>query len=198
MSAAQLDDVLQASWQLLVRGGADRRSPLHTPVVASTDANGAPEARVMVLRKAEPGTATLRFHTDARSPKCTQLDGRAVAVLGYHPQEAVQLRLKGRARVLTSDPLADEAWARSTAFARRCYMALEAPGTVMTGPGSGLPPEVEGVRPSEAQLAPARANFALLLVDVAEIDWLHLAHSGHRRARFVRAGSDWTGAWVAP
>ena len=119
-------------------------------------------------------------------------------MLGYHPSEAVQLRLKGRARVLAEDALTDEAWARSTAFARRCYLAVQPPGTVMAGPGSGLPPEVEGVRPSEAELVPARANFALVLVEVEALDWLHLAHSGHRRARFVRAGGGWAGDWVAP
>ena len=194
----ELASILASAWTLLVRGGADRRSPLHTPVVASTSKDGTPDARIMVLRKADPATATLRFHTDARSPKCAQLDGRAVAILAYHPGEAVQLRLHGQAHVHPEGPDTDAAWSSSTPFARRCYMALQPPGSTLPAPGSGLPPEVEGQRPSEDQLRPARAHFALLTAELHSIDWLHLAHTGHRRARFTRHGADWHGEWTAP
>ena len=43
--AESLPDILAHAWSLLVRGGADRKSPLHTPVVASVDAAGLPQAR---------------------------------------------------------------------------------------------------------------------------------------------------------
>lgn len=62
------------------------------------------------------------------------------------------------------------------------------------GPTSGLPEQFEGVEPGDAELLPARGNFALLLVEVAEIDWFSLAHTGHRRALVTRDG----GQWIAP
>jgi len=189
---------LAQAWALLVRGGADRRSPLHTPAVASLDQTGAPDARIMVLRKADPAAATLRFHTDARSPKCIALHGQKIAILGYHPQENVQLRLQGHAQIDTSSEAADEAWARSTPFARRCYLVQSPPSSPLPGPASGLPLEVEGRDPSEAQLLPARANFALLTAHITRIDWLHLAHTGHRRAFFQREGQTWHSKWLTP
>lgn len=194
----QQQEILGQIWQLLVRGGADRRSPLHTPVVASIDAAGLPDARVMVLRRAEPGLARLRFHTDARSPKCAELDGRAVTILGYHPGEKVQLRMAGHGAVLRDGDEVEAAWAASSLFARRCYMAEQAPGTGLDGPGSGLPAAIEGQQPEEADILPARPNFALVHVDIQRIDWLYLANSGHRRVRFAQAGGDWAAAWVAP
>ena len=192
-----LPDVLAQAWRLLVRGGADRKSPIHTPVVASVDAHGLPQARVMVLRQADPAGARLRFHTDARSPKVRELDGRPVAVLGYHPGENVQLRIAGTARVLTADDAVDSLWNQSTLFARRCYLAEHAPGTPLPGPASGLPAWIEGQQPTAEQIGPARPNFAVLWVSVTAIDWLHLANSGHRRALF-RAKDGWAGEWVAP
>ncbi len=195
--SAELPDILAQSWQLLVRGGADRRSPLHTPVVASVDADGLPSARVMVLRRADPAAATLRFHTDARSPKVAELDGKPVAVLGYHAQENVQLRLSGTARVAMDGPEVDAIWQQSTLFARRCYLAEQAPGTALPGPASGLPLWIEGQEPTADQVGPARPNFAVLWVQVQAIDWLHLANSGHRRAIF-RAEDGWQGQWRAP
>ncbi|MBC7506121.1 MAG: pyridoxamine 5'-phosphate oxidase family protein [Sandarakinorhabdus sp.] len=193
----QLAEALDMAWRLLGRGAADRRSPVHTPVVTSVDGDGSPDARVMVLRSADRGAALLRFHTDARSPKCAALDGAAVSVLAYHPGEAVQLRLAGTARILVQGAEVDRIWAASTPFARRCYLLEAAPGSPLPAPGSGLPAWVEGRKPEVAELVPARANFALVMVDVAAVDWLHLAQAGHRRARFA-VGDGWQGAWVVP
>jgi hypothetical protein len=191
-----LPDALNTAWRLLVRGAADRRSPVHTPVVASIT-DGAPDARVMVLRAADRAVASLRFHTDARSPKCAGLDGAAVSVLAYHPGEAIQLRLSGTARIDRDSPLVDAIWAQSTPFARRCYMVEAAPGTPLAAPGSALPADVEGRKPTLAELVPARANFALVHIVIARIDWLHLAQAGHRRAVFC-AGNGWAGEWRVP
>lgn len=194
---ADLAAALDSAWRLLTGGAVDRHSPVHTPVVANVGVDGAPEARVLVLRAADRGAATLHFHTDARSPKCAALDGQPVSVLAYDPGQAVQLRLAGTARVVTEGPAVDAAWAGATPFARRCYLVEAAPGSPLPAPGSGLPEWVEGRKPDEAELAPARANFALVMVDVTVIDWLHLAQGGHRRARFC-GGDGWQGEWLVP
>lgn len=192
-----LPAILAHAWILLVRGGADRKSPLHTPVIASVDEHGLPQARVMVLRKADQTAGTLRLHTDARSPKVAQLDGKPVAVLAYHPAEQVQLRIAGTARIRTEDDVVDGLWNQSTLFARRCYLAEHPPGTPLPGPSSGLPEWIEGQQPTAEQIAPARANFATLWVAVTAIEWLHLANTGHRRAVFSSANG-WAGEWLAP
>ena len=44
-----LSDVFDSAWRLIGRGAADRRSPLHTPVVASVGADGAPDAVAVAL-----------------------------------------------------------------------------------------------------------------------------------------------------
>lgn len=194
----QQSEILGQIWQLLSRGAVDRRSPLHTPTVASITPDGRPDARVMVLRKAEQTPARLRFHTDARSPKCAALDGQHVTVLGYDAPHAIQLRIHGYGVVQTQGHEADAAWAASSLFARRCYLAQDPPGTSLAAPGSNLPPEIEGQQPTEAQITPARPNFALLIVRVLSIDWLHLANTGHRRARFTRSAADWSAEWLAP
>jgi len=121
-------------------------------------------------------------------------------VLAFDPEIKIQLRLRGAARIETSGPVADAAWAAASEYARRCYLAVGAPGSPADRPGSGLPVEVEGIRPSEEQLLPARENFAVLLIEPLSLDWLYLAHDGHRRAQFTRQapGQDWQGTWVIP
>lgn len=185
-----LDEVRADSCARLLKAVGDRRSALHTPVVTTGDA----DARVMVLRRFDPDTWQLRFHTDRRSPKVGLIasDPR-IGVLAYDKNEKIQLRMRGRGRVLHEGSEVDAAWAESTNFARRCYLG-EGPGSLTDKPSSGLPERFEGEEPSDAELFPARDNFAILLVDIEEIDWFCLAHTGHRRALITRDG----GQWITP
>ncbi|RIV88036.1 flavin-binding protein [Aurantiacibacter zhengii] len=165
---------------------------MHTPVVATADA----DARVMVLRGFERAGWRLRFHTDARSPKCETIgDGAPVGVLFYDREAKLQVRCRGRGWIETDTLLVDAAWQESTNFARRCYLG-EGPGAVSDSPTSGLPAWAEGIEPEDEQLTGARKNFALLLVELVEADWFSLAHTGHRRAIIQLTSGE--GRWVSP
>jgi hypothetical protein len=186
---------------LTERGASQRKSPAHTPVVATLDAKGRPTQRIMILREADWIEYRLRFHTDSRSAKIGELDQcRDASVLFYDPDAKIQLRLSGTADVEVDTELADHGWSRSTLFARRCYLAESAPGEISSVPSSGLPPMFEGIQPSEAQVADGRGNFAILLFRFDQIEWLYLANSGHRRARWSRDPQSglWTGNWLIP
>ncbi|WP_430385571.1 pyridoxamine 5'-phosphate oxidase family protein [Blastomonas fulva] len=196
-----LDAVLADVWQRLGRAAKDRRAPMHTPVVATITGDGVPSQRVMVLRAFDRASATLRFHTDSRAAKVDQIcDGSPVSILGYDPAAKRQFRLSGVARIETDTAAADQAWGEATLFARRCYLADPAPGTVSDVPVSGLPAEIEGRKPEDdEEVAPGRANFALLMAQIDTIEFLHLAHTGHRRALFHRApDGQWQGEWLVP
>ena len=181
----------------LQQAARDRRSAMHTPVVATGDG----ELRIVVLRAYDEAHAILRFHTDLRSPKVAAiLSHPRMNVLAYDPLDKVQIRAGGTASVECAGPLADAAWAEASAFARRCYLAEDGPGTAAPKPLSGLPRELEGLCPTEDQLLPARVNFAVVQIVLDRLDWLHLGHDGHRRAQFRRGGNDqpWKGTWVVP
>jgi pyridoxamine 5'-phosphate oxidase len=207
MTAAMLppfyDDLevsLKEVRSLLSRGANDRNSAAHHPVVASIDRDARPQQRVMILRECDWDQRKLRFHTDSRSHKVLQVSKTPeVSVLVYDEPAKIQIRLSGRA-VIDTNEIATAAWQASTLFARRCYMAERAPGTEVEGPTSGLPDDVQGIQPEEEQIAPARKNFATLIVGFDEIDFLYLANAGHRRARWrwdpLAAG--WSGRWLVP
>lgn len=190
-----LDDVQRDLATRLIRAARDRKSAMHVPAVVTSDV----DARSMVLRAFDPENWTLRFHTDIRAPKVAaiQADPR-MAVLFYDKQAKLQIRVRGTGAVLPDAPITDAAWAEGTNFAKRCYLG-EGPGAVADAPTSGLPPEFEGVEPNDAQLEPARENFAVVLVTLAELDWFYLAHTGHVRAQFtLDSDGKWEGRWVSP
>ncbi|UYV14362.1 pyridoxamine 5'-phosphate oxidase family protein [Porphyrobacter sp. ULC335] len=192
-----LEDVLTDCRNRLIRAPRDRKAPMHTPVIVTGDV----DARVMVLREFDSTAWRLRFHTDSRAPKAQVIDADPrVAVLFYDKGAKVQIRARGVGEILRDGEQVDRAWAASTNFARRCYLG-EGPGAGSDSPTSGLPPEFEGVEPDDAQLIPARENFALLRITLTAFDWLYLAHTGHVRAQFARGDAeraDWQGRWVSP
>lgn len=197
--ADDLDAVFGDCWTRLVRGVNDRRSPFHTPVVATASADGVHQ-RVMVLRDADRASATLRFHTDVRAAKMTQIgQGSAASVLGYDPATRIQLSLRGT--IAPADAYATgRAWDRSALTSRRCYLAEPGPGTPVAAPYSGLPEAVLGRTPTADEAARGRDRFAVLRFTIGRIDWLELtAQGGNRRAQFVldRAGG-YAGSWVIP
>jgi pyridoxamine 5'-phosphate oxidase len=190
-----------AETKSLIEGGAsDRRRAAHAPVVATVDAQGAPSQRVMIIRLVDWAKRTLRFHTDARAIKVSEAQNAPVSILFYEPDAKVQIRLSGTGRVENSGPCADAAWDSSTLFARRCYMAESAPGAAVEAPVSGLPAWIEGQQPTAEDITLARTNFAVLHVQFDGIEWLYLANSGHRRARWQwdDCAQDWRGSWLVP
>ncbi len=189
-----LDDVRNDLKRQLVRAAKDRRQAMHTPCVVTSDV----DARTMVLREFDGDAWTLRFHTDNRAPKVAAIEADPrMAVLLYDKGAKIQVRLRGTGRIVREGEVVDRAWASSINFAKRCYLG-EGPGAASEESTSGLPPEFEGVEPTNEQVIPARPNFAVLLFDIAEADWLYLAHTGHQRAQFVRSGDEWESGWISP
>ncbi|MEM6909091.1 MAG: pyridoxamine 5'-phosphate oxidase family protein [Pseudomonadota bacterium] len=189
-----LDDALRDIATRLIRAAKDRKSPMHTPAVVSSDI----DARTMVLREFDSAAWTLRFHTDTRAPKVAAIEADPrIAVLFYDKGAKIQIRVRGTGAILRDAPLTDAAWDNGSNFARRCYLG-DGPGAVSDAPTSGLPKQFEGVEPSDEQLIPARENFSVLRIELTELDWLYLEHTGHARARFLRDDEAWKGSWVSP
>jgi len=190
-----LDAIATDLWARLVRGKADRKSPWHTPVVGTAD--GA--LRVMVLRHVDAVAGALRFHTDARAPKATAVGASArVNILFYDAGAKLQLRCSGVGRIAADGGMADAAWAASAPSSRRCYLAPTAPSSRTDAPTSGLPADYDARLPTMAESEAGRGNFAALTIMLDRIDWLYLAHDGHRRALFERQSDQWAGCWLVP
>ena len=127
----------------------------------------------------------LRFHTDRRSPKHKQLlASPRCSVLFYCKASKLQIRVNGIVELEELDKSSDvatAAWRGSSASSRRCYY-MEA------GPSEST--SLERLRTLEDRVLSADAanenatspHFACLMVDVHQLEFLYLAHTGARRA----------------
>ena len=173
-----LDQLESRVWTELVRAVVDRHHEWRTPVLASVDADGAPQARTVVLRRADPAARVLEVFTDRRTPKVAQLRTAPRAVVVFWSNRLHwQLRVQARAEVLVDGPAVHQAWARlAQGSSAADYLAPRAPGTPLS---------------VEAGEADDGHHLAVLRFEVVSLDWLALRREGHRRASIDAAGVVW-------
>ncbi len=200
MDASQaFDDTLRSTlaeaYRLIERGVKDRRNAMHTPSVATIGIDGRPRIRTVVLRDFNEAARTLRFHTDRRSEKVSELarDPR-IGVHFYDEVAKVQIRIDGSAAIHCEGAIAEAAWTASQRMSRVCYGTDPAPGSVIERADAfrlpGLDPEI----------AAGREHFSAIVVTISAIEWLWLKSGGHRRAmfRFKNGTESVESQWLAP
>ena len=171
----------QRLWRELENALHQRGHGWRTPVLATTDAHGLAQARTVVLRVVNPGAAQLRIYTDRRSPKVAELlaQPRATLVLWSHELQW-QLRVEARFEVLTEGPELAAAWdqVRQTAPAGD-YLTAAPPGS-----------ERQAIDPAASEFG-GHHHLAVLVAQVASMDWLALSRAGHQRARWQGGRLTW-------
>ncbi|MEZ5428850.1 MAG: pyridoxamine 5'-phosphate oxidase family protein [Pyrinomonadaceae bacterium] len=180
-------EILKKAWKHLDMGTLDRRHPFHTPVFGTVEEgdDAAPGLRVVVLRRFWRRPPRLAFHTHLGSPKIREIRANPrVSWLFYHPEEKLQLRIRGRAIIHTDDDLAEEQWFATEFFSRRCYTG-EAPTQISKKPTSGLPEDLTDREPTAEESEAGRANFAVISSTVDYLDCLELDVKGNRRSLFI-------------
>lgn len=177
-------EILKTIWKNLDLGTLDRKHPFHLPVV-STVCDGAPDSRIVVLRRFwRKNPRGLAFHAHAGSPKISELRANPnIYWLFYHPQDRFQVRVKGTAEVHTDGELHEEQWMATEFFSRRCYVG-EAPSQSSDEPTSGLPEDLIDRAPTEAESEAGKSHFAVVFSTIDQIDCLEMNVKGHRRSSF--------------
>lgn len=177
-------EILKRIWKHLDLGTIQRRHPFHQPIFG-TVADNAPSLRMVVLRRFWRKPPALAFHSHIGSPKTAQIEANPnVCWLFYHPEEKLQIRIKGTATLHLNDGLQQEQWMATELFSRRCYMG-EAPSQISKTPTSGLPEHLIEQEPTQPESEQGQKNFVVISSTIDEIDCLELAVKGHRRSLFV-------------
>jgi len=191
-------EILKNIWKHLDLGTLERSHPFHTPVFG-TICDDEPNLRVVVLRRFWRKQPRLAFHTHLGSPKIKEIQSNPnVSWAFYHPKEKFQLRIKGTATIHKNDELAEEQWAATELFSRRCYIG-EAPSQESKKPTSGLPGDLIDRQPTREESETGRANFVVISSTIEQIDCLELAVRGNRRSLFKWNGNgEIETKWLTP
>ena len=193
-----LEAVLNDVWRMLERGVSHYNDPFHQPVLGT---NGTVDShpRMVILRQFVLPERMLVCHTDARSKKVREISNCPnVSWLFYHPAKKIQVRIAGSATLHTDDRFADKQWSETKATSRLNYCTVDAPGTPIAKPSSGLPDFLLKKIPSLFETEISRKNFMAIACRIDEVDWLKLSTLGNRRARFKWDANRLSATWLVP
>jgi pyridoxine/pyridoxamine 5'-phosphate oxidase len=188
-SEISADDLATRLWQELTRALHDRHHEWRTPILATqgVEASG-PQARTVVLRHADAASWTLGIYTDARSPKCLEVQSQPLAQLIFWSKRlSWQLRVSALVNVEVEGEHVNAAWER----VRQTRAAADYLGALPPGHNQTVnePTAADSVENHSAH------HLAVLSFKVTSLDWLFLNREGHRRARLTPSG---TLAWLVP
>jgi len=132
-----------------------------------------PEIRTVVLRDFNIKKYQISFHTDARSPKYSQVKSNpAISALFYSTQKRTQLRLHGKATICKDKNLLNTLWSNLNKDSRECYK-----GEV---PPSGNIPKSKIINDTSSEIR-GFENFSRVSIEISTIEILRLHHLGHKR-----------------
>lgn len=162
----QQSGILTAQWASLVRGAVDSKHDWHWPVMGTigrleSDETPWPQLRTVVLRKTVPQERRLEVHSDSRAGKLLDIAQQPNVMMHFYEQRSrTQLRLACHAVVHQGNAISQDAWNKLQPSSQTQY--LDGPAVAMS-----------------------RQHFAVVHLEVLELEWLWLAREGHQRTKFV-------------
>ncbi len=168
--------------------------------LATNGLDGAPAVRTVVLRSVEEDLSALTVFTDGRTEKIREInaDSHASAMF-YDPDAQVQVRVTGRATIVSEGPEVDAAWDATPLPSRKSYMTIAAPATALASPSSGLPDGLDGRVPTEAESVAGRAHFTLIRLAPTRVEIVVLDRDGNRGLSATRNDTGvWQFLWRVP
>ena len=179
-----LEEIQNKYWAMLNDAVTNRNSPFRIPVFICADQNEI-DGRIVVLRKSDRDNNLLQFHTDFRSSKINILKkNNNASLVFYDKEEKIQLRVKVDCIINNKNSITDESWKKTQHISRRCYLTDDPPGTISSGPTSGMISKLEDFDYTLEQSEEGYKNFTVIQCKIKSVEWLYLAAKGHRRAKF--------------
>jgi len=190
-ASGNLDALVDDVWARIAGGLDGRWPPWALPMLVTTSKAG-PRARVLALRTALAAERRFVFHCDARSDKVREIEDDArVSVVFWDPTDGVEARFLGRAVVHRQEEVTHAAWRDVSRLRRLASRTAKSPGAKL-----GAPARLDAL--PQASYTDGYENFAVIHVEVAQLDWLWVGADDLRRASFEWNGTRWKGAWFVP
>jgi general stress protein 26 len=185
----RLDDLVNHIQFRLAAAVSDYSAPWRTPMLATiADGGSTPTLRTVVIRTVDSIAGCVRIYTDRRSDKIGQIADCSAVELGFwDPSASEQLRVAGRAQILTNADAVDTAWAGLRPEARLIYRSANVSGAPLDAATPILPD------------AGGRDVFTVIEIRWERWDWLWLDQHSHHRARIHwSTDGERRAEWIVP
>ena len=170
-----------------------RDDDLHILNLVTIDKKNIPNTRNIVIRDFSEKKLTIRFHTDKRSSKISDIqNNNKISLLGYERKDRLQIRFDAEATIIDSDEFLLDIWKSMYPMSRECYRFIESPGSKIKS--------LEDIKFEEEddQGLNGFENFVAVSCDIQSIEVLYLHHAGHLRANYTNNNGKLNGEWIVP
>ena len=170
-----------------------RDDDLHILNLVTIDKKNIPNTRNIVIRDFSEKKLTIRFHTDKRSSKISDIqNNNKISLLGYERKDRLQIRFDAEATIIDSDEFLLDLWKSMYPMSRECYRVIESPGSKIKS--------LEDIKFEEDddQGLNGFENFVAVSCDIQSIEVLYLHHAGHLRASYINNNGKLNGEWIVP
>lgn len=175
---------LEEAIRELVNGHSKKRHPFRYFVLA-TNENGKPRQRTVVLRKTLLDSSLVIF-TDKRTQKVKDIQNNfEFSALFYDSKKLLQLRIEGKAELITDKEQIATYWHTVQASSRKDYTTNLAPGTPI-------------INPDDIDYKPEENYFCPVKLIPNTIEYLRLQRPNHLRILFSRIETDWSSEFLVP
>ena len=172
--------------KMLFEANTNRRHPFRTAVLGTSDQQGNPAIRTVVIRNVGPNLNVL-IYTDSRSPKVGHISQHPeVSMLWYDRESKLQIRLTGSATMVKQD---------ASIFASH-LKALKESGNI-SDYTTGIPPG-SPVQATNAKDKSESIHFGLIKVVPNCFDILELNRTQHRRFKYQKQNGEWREEEITP
>ncbi|MFT7071239.1 pyridoxamine 5'-phosphate oxidase family protein [Patiriisocius sp. Uisw_017] len=178
------NQLLEEAKRELVNGHSKKRHPFRYFALA-TNENGKPRQRTVVLRKTLLDLS-LVFYTDSRTQKIRDFQNNSeFSALFYNPKKLLQIRVVGKAELITDKEQIATYWHTIQESSRKDYTTNRTPGTPIKNPDD------VAYKSKENYFCPVK-----LIPNT--IEYLRLKRPNHLRVLFSRMDTDWSGEFLVP
>jgi pyridoxine/pyridoxamine 5'-phosphate oxidase len=178
------DQLLEEAKRELVNGHSKKRHPFRYFVLA-TNENGKPRQRTVVLRKTLLDSSLI-IYTDKRTQKVKDIEDNAeFSALFYDAKKQLQIRVEGKAELITDTEQIAKYWHTVQAVSRKDYTTNRSPGTPI-------------INPDEVAYKAEENYFCPVKLIPNTIEYLRLQRPNHVRILFSRIDIDWSGEFLVP
>ena len=188
-----LDLALDYALTKIISAINGRDDDLHVFNLVTVDENNNPNTRNVVIRDFSKEDLTVRFHTDKRSKKISDiLNNNNINLLSYDRADKLQIRINAKAKPINSEEVLLDIWNAMYPMSRECYRVIESPGNEIASLNDieFQNEDEEGINGFE--------NFSAILCEIDSIEILYLHHAGHLRASYENDNGKLNGKWIVP
>ena len=169
----------------LHKGISKKGHPFRYCTLATIGIENIPRQRTIVLRKVSDDLK-FTFYTDRRSKKIIHIrENNRVSILFYHPKKLLQIKVEGRASIITDKNILQQYWSGVQPNSRKDYTTNSAPGSSISNPDF-------------VEYLDEENHFCMVDIEPFKIEYLKLKRPNHLRIRFSKIDEKWDGEFLVP